>query len=138
MRRYSGSHETSNLRPFTVGHRKRAVENRTALLRGLRHAPSPDHPRQRERRTRLAHSPLAGLCAQQTVRDAIHDFNEHRLDALTPGSWRPAEVHAAFDEDGAKSLREILHPAKLPRNFGKEDTFWTLEHAAEVSFEHKA
>src|SRR5215207_318731 len=61
VRRYSESHETSDLRPFTFGHRKRAVANRATLLRGLRHAPSPDHPRQPQRRTCLPDSPLAGL-----------------------------------------------------------------------------
>jgi hypothetical protein len=49
------------------------------------------------------------------------------------GSSRPAEVHAAFDEEGACALKELLHQS--PRNFGVEESFWTLEHAAEVSFE---
>jgi transposase len=73
-------------------------------------------------------------CGSQTVRNAIHDFDERGLDALTPGSSRPREVHAAFDEGGTEALRELLlHRA--PRNFGKEATFWTLAIAAEVSFE---
>ena len=133
MRRYSGSHETSDLRSFTFEHRKRATENRTALLRRFRHAPSPDHPRQRARRTRLAHSPLSLGCGSQTVRDAIHDFDRRGLDALVARSSRPKEVHAAFDEDGAEALWEILH--QDPRSFGKGETFWTLAYAAEVSFE---
>src|SRR5215207_59730 len=48
VRRYSENHETSDLRPFTFGHRKRAVANRATLQRRFRHAPSPDHPRQRQ------------------------------------------------------------------------------------------
>ena len=72
-------------------------------------------------------------CGQQTVRSAIHDFNERGLDALKAGSSRPREVHAAFDEGATESLREILH--QRPRDFGKEGTFWTLSMAAEVSFE---
>jgi hypothetical protein len=36
-------------------------------------------------------------CASQTVRNAIHEFDECGLDALTPGSSRPKEVHASFD-----------------------------------------
>jgi len=72
-------------------------------------------------------------CGSQTVRNAIHDFNERGLDALTPGSSRPREVHAAFDESGTEALREVLHQG--PRNFGKESTLWTLAMAAEVSFE---
>src|SRR5688572_21127893 len=46
-------------------------------------------------------------CGQQTVRNAIHDFNEHGLDALKQGSSRPREVHAAFDEESARALREL-------------------------------
>jgi transposase len=72
-------------------------------------------------------------CGSQTVRNAIHGFNEHALDALTPGSSRPREVHAAFDESGTEALRELLHHS--PRNFGKGSTLWTLAMAAEVSFE---
>ncbi len=72
-------------------------------------------------------------CGSQTVRNAIHDFNERGLGALQAGSSRPREVHAAFDEGGAESLRKMLH--QDPRNFGKEGSFWTLEYAAQVSFE---
>jgi transposase len=72
-------------------------------------------------------------CGQQTVRNAIHDFNERGLGALKAGSSRPREVHAAFDESATEALREILHQS--PRNFGKGSTLWTLSMAAEVSFE---
>src|SRR5829696_3597415 len=50
-------------------------------------------------------------CGQQTVRDAIHDF----------------------DEQSALALRELLH--RSPREFGRQSTLWTLKDAAEVSFE---
>jgi transposase len=72
-------------------------------------------------------------CGQQTVRNAIHDFNERGLGALKAGSSRPKEVHAAFDKSATEALREILHHS--PRNFGKGSTLWTLSMAAEVSFE---
>jgi transposase len=72
-------------------------------------------------------------CGQQTVRNAIHQFNERGLKSLTPGSSRPKEVHAAFDEEGAEALRELLH--RSPREFGKESTLWTLEDTAQISFE---
>ena len=72
-------------------------------------------------------------CGSQTVRDVIHDFDERGLDALVKVSSRPAEVHAAFEEEGACALKELLHQS--PRTFGVEESFWTLEHAAEVSFE---
>ena len=72
-------------------------------------------------------------CGQQTVREAIHDFNGRGLDALRANSSRPREVHAAFDEESARSLRELLH--RSPREFGRQGGLWTLSDAAEVSFE---
>jgi hypothetical protein len=55
-------------------------------------------------------------CGQQTVRDAIHAFNERGLDALVAGSSRPKRTQAAFDEKSAERLREMLH--RSPREFG--------------------
>lgn len=72
-------------------------------------------------------------CGSQTARNAIHAFNERGLDALTPGSSRPREMHAAFDQHSAESLRELLH--QDPRKFGKESALWTLAMAGEVSLE---
>jgi transposase len=72
-------------------------------------------------------------CEQQTVRDAIHDFDGRGLDALRANSSRPREAHAAFDEESARSLRELLHRSR--REFGRQGSLWTLEDAAEVSFE---
>lgn len=72
-------------------------------------------------------------CGQQTVRDAIHDFNERGLKALTAGSSRPKRTQAAFDEESAEAVRELLH--RSPREFGRDSSFWTLEMAAQVSFE---
>ncbi len=65
-------------------------------------------------------------CASQTVRNAIHDFNERGLDALTPGSSRPKRTRAAaFDEESAEALREMLH--RSPREFGRDSSLWTLD-----------
>jgi transposase len=73
-------------------------------------------------------------CNPQTVRNAIHAFNERGLpEALEPGSKRPHTIHRAFDPQRAEALRELLH--QNPRNFGKQSTLWTLEMAAEVSSE---
>jgi transposase len=72
-------------------------------------------------------------CASQTVRNAIHAFNERGLDALKAGSSRPKHTRAAFDEQGVEALKELLRHS--PREFGKDTSLWTLEHAAEVSFE---
>ncbi len=73
-------------------------------------------------------------CGQQTVRDAIHDFNERGVDALAAKSSRPRRTRDAFDEESAELLREMLH--RSPREFGYDNTsLWTLEMAAQASFE---
>ena len=72
-------------------------------------------------------------CGRQTVRDAIHDFDERGLDALTAGSSRPKRTRAVFDEKSAEDVREMLH--RSPREFGRDSSLWTLETAAEVAFE---
>src|SRR5215203_4497824 len=50
-------------------------------------------------------------CGEQTVRDAIHDFNQRSADLL----------------------REMLH--RSPREFGHDSSLWTLEMAAQAAFE---
>ncbi len=72
-------------------------------------------------------------CGQQTVRDAIHDFDQRGPDALTPGSSRPRRTRDAFDRQRAEALRGLLH--RSPREFGRDSSLWTLEMAAEVAFE---
>src|SRR5215210_7162558 len=72
-------------------------------------------------------------CGHQTVRDAIHDFNERGFDALVAGSSRPKRTRAAFDESSAEAMREMLH--RSPREYGRDSSRWTLEMAAEVAFE---
>jgi transposase len=72
-------------------------------------------------------------CGAQTVRDAIHDFNERGPDALKAGSSRPKRTQAAFDERSAEALGELLH--RSPRGLGRDSSLWTLAMAAEVSFE---
>jgi transposase len=73
-------------------------------------------------------------CNPQTVRNAIHKFNHEGLsETLKRGSNRPHTVNRAFDEHGAEALREMLH--RSPREFGKDSSLWTMEMAAEVSFE---
>lgn len=74
-------------------------------------------------------------CGQQTVRDAIHDFNRRGMDALVAGSSRPKRTRAAFDEKSAEALRQLLH--RSPREFGRDSSLWTLEMAAEVAFEER-
>ena len=72
-------------------------------------------------------------CGSQTVRNAIHAFDKRGLDALEPGSSRPKRTRAAFDEESAERLQEMLH--RCPREFGRDTSLWTLEMAAQVAFE---
>jgi hypothetical protein len=62
-----------------------------------------------------------------------HDFDERGLGALKAGSSRPKRTRAAFDEQSAETLREMLH--RSPREFGYGTSLWTLEMAAEAAFE---
>jgi len=71
-------------------------------------------------------------CDDQTVRNAIHAFNDKGLAALTLGSSRPHTIHVAFDEEGVERLRAMLHQS--PRVFGEPTSVWTLKLAAKVAF----
>jgi transposase len=72
-------------------------------------------------------------CDEQTVRNAIHAFNQTRVAALQPGSRRAHHLpHAVFDQSRAERLRALLH--RSPRTFGHPTSVWTLELAATVSF----
>src|SRR5215218_9778418 len=129
---YSSLHETSNIRPGTVGRGAREPRRRVALQGNLRDAP-----------VQILLASARGLsppkiaqslgCGSQTARNAVHAFNERGLEALTPGSSRPKRVHAAFDGEGAEALRGMLH--RSPREFGYESSLWTLEMAAEAALE---
>jgi transposase len=72
-------------------------------------------------------------CGSQTVRNAIHAFDERGLDALEAGSSRPKRTRAALDEEGAERLRQMLH--RSPREFGHDTSLWNLEMAADVVFD---
>lgn len=73
-------------------------------------------------------------CNPQTARNAIHAFNEKGIpEALRQGSKRPHTVHRAFDPERAEALRELLH--HKPGEYRKDTSLWTLDLAAEVSFE---
>jgi hypothetical protein len=110
---------------------------RDALTAGLR---SPDAFTLRRCQILLASArheraaPIAHAlgCDDQTVRNAIHAFNQCGLGALTEGSSRPHRISAAFDPPAAERLRALLHQS--PRQFGKATSLWTLDLAAAVCF----
>ncbi len=72
-------------------------------------------------------------CDTDTALNAIKAFNKVGLAALKPGSCVPHRIGLAFDGPSAEQLRALLHQS--PRLFGKETSLWSLELAAEVSFE---
>jgi transposase len=72
-------------------------------------------------------------CDDQTVRNVIHGFNASGLAVLQEGSSRPHRLRTAFTAEGAERLKDLLH--RSPREFGKERGTWTLQLAAQVSFE---
>ena len=72
-------------------------------------------------------------CDAQTVRNAITAFNTRGPAALRKGSSRPHRFHVAFDAARGEQLRALLHQS--PRTCGKATSVWTLELAADVSFE---
>ena len=71
-------------------------------------------------------------CDEQTVRNAIHAFNDAGVAALVPGSSRPRTVHAAFDATAGERLKDLLH--RSPRDFGHPTSLWTLDLAAATAF----
>ncbi len=71
-------------------------------------------------------------CDEQTVRNAIHAFNDCGVAALTKRSSRAHTIHAAFGPESAERLRELLHHS--PREFGHPTSLWTLDLAAQEAY----
>jgi len=68
-------------------------------------------------------------CDQQTVRNAIHAFDQEGVAALTKRSCAVHTAQAAFTPATAEALRALLH--RSPRAFGHPTSLWTLDLAAE-------
>ena len=83
-----------------------------------------------ERAPRIAES--VG-CNDQTVRNVIRAFNARGTHSLKRGSHSPKTVKVSFDEERSEALKNLLHQS--PRDFGKDTSVWTLQLAAQVSFE---
>ena len=65
-------------------------------------------------------------CDEQTVRHAIHDFNQTGLSALQAGSSRPHHLATVLRADvTAEQVKALLH--RPPRDFGFQTSLWTLE-----------
>jgi len=72
-------------------------------------------------------------CDDQTVRNVIKGFNANGLAVLKEGSSRPHRLRTTFTSDAAERLKDLLH--RSPRDFGQDRSTWTLELAAQISFE---
>jgi transposase len=72
-------------------------------------------------------------CDDQTVRNVIKEFNATGLTVLQEGSSRPHHLRTTFTEEGCQRLQDLLH--RSPHQFGRDRGVWTLELAAQVSFE---
>ena len=65
-------------------------------------------------------------CDEQTVRHAIHEFNEQGHAALQAGSSRPHHLVTVLREDvTAEHFKAVLH--RPPRDFGFDTSLWTLD-----------
>jgi transposase len=72
-------------------------------------------------------------CDDQTVRNVIKGFNATGLAILQEKSSRPHRLRTTFTPERAERLKDLLH--RSPRDFGRQRSTWTLELAAQVSFE---
>jgi transposase len=72
-------------------------------------------------------------CDGDAVTKAINAFNERGRAALRQRSHAVHTPQAVFDAEAAERLKALVHQS--PRDFGKESRLWTLDLAAEVSFE---
>jgi transposase len=72
-------------------------------------------------------------CHKQTVLNVIHGFNADGLAVLAKGSSRPHRLRTTFGDEALEALQDLLHHS--PRTFGKPTSVWTLQLAAQVSFE---
>lgn len=107
----------------------------TALERGLRAADSFTSHRCQillasARAERAPEIARALSCGDQTVRNAIHEFNTEGLASLQRESSRPKTVVPLFDRARAEQLRALLH--RSPRDFGHPTSVWTLHLAAQT------
>lgn len=70
---------------------------------------------------------------ERGVHAVLDAFEARGLACLQRRSSRPHTIHPAFPEAQAEQLRALLHQS--PRTFDRPTSLWTLELAAEVSFE---
>jgi Winged helix-turn helix len=115
-----------------------ADSERTALRHGLR---SPDAftlrrcqillaSDQGQRPARIA---AALGCGVQTVRDALHAFDQEGLACLASKPKTPKTIHTVWPKERDHDLRALLHQS--PRSLGQPTSLWTLPLAAQVCYQ---
>jgi len=70
---------------------------------------------------------------ERNVHVVLDAFEARGLACLRRRSSRPHTIHPAFPAPQAEALRALLHQS--PRTFDKPTSLWTLDLAADVSFE---
>jgi len=72
-------------------------------------------------------------CSDQAVREGIDAFEREGVACLEEGSHAPKNPETAFDEEGAKWLKEIIHQS--PRDYGVNRSLWSLHELSQVAYE---
>lgn len=72
-------------------------------------------------------------CDDQTVRNVVKKFNVGGLSVLQAGSSRPYRLQTAMDSQAMEQIPSILR--RPPRDFGLEQSLWSLQALAQVCFE---
>lgn len=126
------------MRPPTHG-RELTTDERTALQAGLRSSNGFVLRRcqvllANARGERAAVIARTVGCSGQAVHTILRAFDAQGLTCLAWRSSRPRTLHVAFAPERTEPLRALLHQSL--RDFGKPTSVWTLELAAQVSFEH--
>jgi len=69
----------------------------------------------------------------EIIRRVIHAFNEHGIRAIYPESHAPKTDTRAFNDAAREKLKELVRQS--PRDFGIENSVWTLRELAQVSYQ---
>jgi transposase len=72
-------------------------------------------------------------CQGQTVREAIHAFEQSGVKCLEASSRARHDDQRAFDDVAREGLLQLLRHS--PRELGYESSLWSLELVAQASFE---
>jgi|SRR5579862_4581152 len=72
-------------------------------------------------------------CSDQGVREAIHAFNHDGLSCLQPKSRARHDQQSAFTVAGRERLKGLIQ--EMPRQFGYENSLWTLALLAEQAYQ---